>query len=126
MLDSPGIKKNKGGKLLKKCIRMTSKDNVATALEDVIERETVIIIDEENRYIEEINSNENVPFGNKIALSHINEESDIIKYEAVIGKATRPIAKGNLVHVHNVRSLSINIPQKIIDKIVKEMKIKIP
>lgn len=45
-----------------------------------------------------------VPLGHKIAAQEIAEGEKIIKYGAPIGSATRPIAKGEHVHTHNVKS----------------------
>ena len=45
---------------------------------------------------------EAIPFGFKIALEEIPPGAIILKYGETIGKAGRPIAKGALVHVHNL------------------------
>ena len=42
--------------------------------------------------------------GHKYALRDIAEGEDVIKYGMPIGHATRPIAKGEHVHVHNVKT----------------------
>lgn len=47
---------------------------------------------------------EAVPLGHKLALTDIAEGQDIIEYGQRVGIATRDIAKGAYVHVHNVRS----------------------
>lgn len=46
-----------------------------------------------------------VDYGHKFALKHIRAGDPIIKYAATIGVATRDIASGEHVHVHNVQSL---------------------
>lgn len=54
-----------------------------------------------------INSLDNVEIrddGHKYALRDIAEGGEIIKYGMPIGRATCPIAKGELVHVHNVKT----------------------
>jgi altronate hydrolase len=43
--------------------------------------------------------------GHKFALADIPEGGQIIKYGHPIGQATRPVAAGDWVHVHNVRTL---------------------
>ncbi len=45
---------------------------------------------------------EDIPMGHKFALRPIDGE--VIKYGEVIGVADRPIAPGEHVHVHNVKS----------------------
>lgn len=45
-----------------------------------------------------------VPYGHKIAVRDIAVGEDIIKYGEAIGMATKPIKKGEYVHVHNLDS----------------------
>jgi (2R)-sulfolactate sulfo-lyase subunit alpha len=45
-----------------------------------------------------------VPLGHKLALTDIAEGQDVIEYGQQIGTASRDIAQGGYVHVHNVRS----------------------
>ena len=45
-----------------------------------------------------------VPIGHKLARTTIPAGAKIVKYGAPIGSATAPIAAGDLVHVHNVKS----------------------
>jgi len=45
-----------------------------------------------------------VPIGHKLARTAIPAGTKIVKYGAPIGSATAPIATGELVHVHNVKS----------------------
>ncbi len=47
---------------------------------------------------------EDVPAGHKAALKDISQGSQVIKYGHPMGRATRPIAPGEKVHVHNVES----------------------
>ena len=94
---------------MKKVIKKSSKDNVATALESINFNEVVQIISEKNESIGEIEALESIPFGNKIALCHINGNADIVKYGVTIGISTKEIGKGKLVHVHNVRSQRVYI-----------------
>lgn len=43
-----------------------------------------------------------VPMGHKVALAAIAEGAPVLKYGAVIGHATRAIAPGEHVHLHNL------------------------
>lgn len=45
-----------------------------------------------------------IPAGHKIALRDIDEGEAVIKYGAVIGRATKPIHAGEWVHTHNLRT----------------------
>jgi (2R)-sulfolactate sulfo-lyase subunit alpha len=45
-----------------------------------------------------------VPLGHKFALRDIDEGADVIEYGVRVAVASRPIRKGEHVHVHNVRS----------------------
>jgi len=45
-----------------------------------------------------------LPIGHKLARRAITAGEKIVKYGAPIGSATAPIAVGELVHVHNVKS----------------------
>src|SRR4051812_47263449 len=45
-----------------------------------------------------------VPIGHKLARKAIAAGDRIVKYGAPIGSATAPIAVGEVVHVHNVKS----------------------
>lgn len=48
--------------------------------------------------------NHEVPLGHKFALSDLAEGAAVIEYSVQIGIATAPIAKGDYVHTHNLRS----------------------
>ena len=43
-----------------------------------------------------------VPMGHKVALVAIAPGAAVVKYGAVIGHATRAIARGDHVHLHNL------------------------
>ncbi|MCL4466069.1 MAG: UxaA family hydrolase [Chloroflexi bacterium] len=47
----------------------------------------------------------NIPLGHKIALAPVATGEKVIKYGYPIGKAVQPIAKGEHVHSHNLKSL---------------------
>ena len=49
-------------------------------------------------------SREKIELGHKVALAAIPEGAPIVKFGIVIGIATRPIAPGEWVHLHNCRS----------------------
>ena len=74
-------------------IRLHKNDNVVTAKSDI---DINIKIEDEN-----INTNQHIPVGHKIATKDISEGEEIIKYDNIIGVAKENIKIGNHVHVHN-------------------------
>ncbi|SKC84396.1 UxaA family hydrolase [Maledivibacter halophilus] len=84
------------------CFQIHIKDNVATLLNDA-EKDVGIITGESKE--EKIVFNEEIKRGHKVALKDIDIDEFIIKYNVVIGKATKHIKKGDWVHLHNCASL---------------------
>lgn len=76
-----------------KIILIDEKDNVVVAK---------IKIQKGERILENIIIKNTVDIGFKIAINDFKKGEKIIKYGEVIGKATRNINKGELVHTHNV------------------------
>ena len=77
-------------------------DNVATAIRNVDEGETVEVgIGDNSRSIDIV---ENIEFGHKMALEPLDEGETVRKYGKSIGNATEHIDAGEWVHVHNVES----------------------
>lgn len=74
-----------------------AKDNVVTALSPM-KTGTVIDLSKGKR----IEVKEEIPFAHKIALRRIPRGGGIVKYGERIGRATRAIQPGELVHIHNV------------------------
>ncbi len=105
---------------------MNENDMAATALEHTGRGEQALIYSQQNRLLFELRAEEEIPFGNKIALTDIPEGERVIKYGAPIGMATRDIKKGTLVHVHNVKSLAVDIPENIRREIIRQMNILAP
>jgi altronate dehydratase small subunit len=84
----------------KRALIMHPKDNVATSVEEVDTGEQVSAeIGGEWRTVV---AREVIPFGFKIALTDIPKGNTIVKYGELIGKSSREINGGDLVHIHNV------------------------
>ena len=79
-------------------IAITSRDNVATALDALMPGQIV----EVNGLAIEVR--DEIPGGHKIALSRIVKGAEVVKYGSPIGSATADIEPGAHVHVHNVAS----------------------
>jgi (2R)-sulfolactate sulfo-lyase subunit alpha len=47
---------------------------------------------------------QDVPIGHKVALTDLKEEDTIIKYGEDIGRVIVPVATGEHVHVHNLKT----------------------
>ncbi len=107
-----------------KAIKLASNDNVATLLGDVEKHEVVEIISADNEVIAEIKALQRITFGNKIALCDIANGEQILKAGHSIGKSITEIPLGQLVHVQNVRSERLDIPEAIIEEIIKQMGIE--
>lgn len=108
----------------KSMIQMQSNDNVATALSNIEKGDEVKVYNQHQKIVCEMVALEQIIFGNKIALQDINKDKDVFKYGEKIGIAIKPIEKGRLVHVHNVKSLNLDIPDKIIKEIIQVMNIE--
>jgi len=75
-------------------------DNVATAVEAIASGETVTMPLRGSTI--SLIAAEPIAFGFKIALRDIAQGEVISKYGEAIGTASKPIAKGQMVHVHNL------------------------
>lgn len=79
-------------------IILDATDNVATAITDIAQGDTV---QAQGRTITTV---EAIPFGHKVALKPLADGEVILKYGESIGLALGAIAEGACVHVHNVDS----------------------
>ncbi len=84
------------------CVVLDEKDNVATSLLDISAGESFHI--QVGARSLTINMRDDIPFGHKFCIKEIDVYSPIIKYGQIIGVATRSIAVGEHVHIHNVVS----------------------
>jgi altronate dehydratase large subunit len=80
-------------------LRLHERDNVAVALADLRAGATVAFGEGLSLTLRDA-----VPFGHKVALAAMAHGEAVIKYGQTIGLATRPIALGDHVHVHNLIS----------------------
>lgn len=78
-------------------------DNVATAVTDLKQGQQVVV-DIDGREVTVVLKSD-VPFGHKFALVDIPKGQEVRKYGEEIGRATKPIEKGDYVHVHNIESI---------------------
>ena len=81
-------------------LKLNEKDNVATALVAINKGDSVCISCHDGR--EMIQAQEDIPFGFKVSVGQIGRGDEIIKYGEIIGRASKNIAPGECVHIHNV------------------------
>jgi len=81
-------------------IVIDKKDNVATALRDLQQGESVRV--EVGEDTVDVTVSQTIPFGHKFPLTDIEAGQPIVKYGEIIGLATKKILKGEHAHVHNV------------------------
>jgi hypothetical protein len=86
---------------MKRCFLIHPGDNVATLIEDA-DREPVQVVGAPDGATVAVA--EAISLGHKVALAGIAPDGEIVKYGVVIGLATKPIAPGEWVHLHNCRS----------------------
>jgi hypothetical protein len=83
--------------------RIHTDDNVATLLGDA-QAGTLVIVRGDGEVVE-TSATQAVSAGHKIALRTLAEGDRVVKYGFPIGEATRSIAVGEWVHLHNCRSM---------------------
>jgi altronate dehydratase small subunit len=84
------------------CVVLDPKDNVATSLVDMTSGQSVRV--QAGNTSLDIKIVNTIPYGHKFCIKEIEVYSPVIKYGQIIGVATREIAVGEHVHIHNVVS----------------------
>jgi hypothetical protein len=79
-------------------LRLAPTDNVAVALAEFEAGQTAWLDDAPIRLVDRI------PMGHKVAVAPIAIGQKVLKYGCPIGSASRAIAVGQHVHLHNLRS----------------------
>jgi altronate dehydratase small subunit len=87
----------------KELLIMSPEDNIGVIKLDITKGHEIHIRSENLE--DRIKVLEDIPFGFKIAIKDISKSETILKFGHAIGVASTPIAKGELVHVHNVEGL---------------------
>jgi altronate dehydratase len=83
---------------IRNMIVLDQSDNVGVALRNIVTGETALG-DEVS-----VCAGEDIPQGHKIALRDIACGERVVRYGVPVAIVTQPIARGKLVHIHNVRS----------------------
>jgi (2R)-sulfolactate sulfo-lyase subunit alpha len=79
-------------------------DDVGVATEDIGRGEEVTGVYMDTEQTITLKARRDVPLGHKIAVNDIPKDGEVTEYRVKIGLAREPIAAGEYVHVHNIRS----------------------
>lgn len=82
-----------------RAIRTSNEDNVAVAVKEIPPGVSVKVPGHG-----QVTTNQNIPFGHKLALSSIPRGTSIVRYGEVICHAKHDIKPGDWVHIHNCLS----------------------
>jgi (2R)-sulfolactate sulfo-lyase subunit alpha len=80
-------------------------DDVGVAVMDLKAGEEVGVATLEGKDVRQVVLVTDVPLGHKVAMTDIPLDQHVIEYGREIGYAAAPIAAGEHVHVHNLKSL---------------------
>lgn len=81
------------------------RDHVGVAVRDLKAGETVTGVYLHSRQTVQLMAVEDIPLGHKMALIGLRAGDQVLKYNEVIGTATRSIETGQHVHIHNLQSV---------------------
>src|ERR1700734_3727959 len=81
------------------------RDNVGVVVVENLAAGTALlcVVTEDNSELLAVN-NQDVPIGHKVALRNLAVGDTVIKYGQDIGRVVAPIAKGDHVHTHNLKT----------------------
>ncbi len=79
-------------------------DDVGVATEDIGRGEEVTGVYMDTEETITLSARADIPLGHKIAVNEIAKDGEVTEYRVKIGLAREPIAVGDYVHVHNIRS----------------------
>jgi (2R)-sulfolactate sulfo-lyase subunit alpha len=81
------------------------RDNVGVVVVENLRAgtELLVVVTEDNSERHAVN-NQDVPIGHKVALRDLAVGDTVIKYGQDIGRVVAPIAKGDHVHTHNLKT----------------------
>lgn len=80
-------------------------DDVGVAVMDLKAGEEIGVVTLEGKFVTQIKLVNDVPLGHKVAMSDLVLDKHVIEYGHAIGSAVAPIAAGEHVHIHNIKSL---------------------
>ena len=81
------------------------RDNVGVVVVENLKKgdEMLCVVTEDDSDFKMV-AEEDVPIGHKVALKDLDEGATVIKYGEDIGKVVTAVARGEHVHVHNIKT----------------------
>jgi (2R)-sulfolactate sulfo-lyase subunit alpha len=81
------------------------RDNVGVVVVEnlIAGTDMLCVVTEDNSELRAVN-NQDVPIGHKVALKDLAIGDTVVKYGQDIGRVVAPIAKGDHVHTHNLKT----------------------
>jgi (2R)-sulfolactate sulfo-lyase subunit alpha len=81
------------------------RDNVGVVVVEDLKAgdEMLCVVTEDNSDFALV-AKQDVPIGHKVALTDLKEDDTIIKYGEDIGRVIAPVATGEHIHVHNLKT----------------------
>ena len=95
---------------MKRFLVMDVRDNVATALENAHRGDTIVAVAKDGKVADQLTAAQDILFGNKVCLRNLSVGEKVFKYGVAVGECTADTKRGELVHVHNVKSLKVELP----------------
>ncbi len=80
-------------------------DDVGVAVMDLMKGEEIAAVTLEGKDVRQVRLVSDVPLGHKVALNDLPGGKHVSEYGRAIGESTAPIAAGEHVHIHNLKSL---------------------
>lgn len=80
-------------------------DDVGVAVEDLKKASKIGVVTLEGQAAGAVVLHSDVPLGHKVAMRNLPKDKPVIKYGRPVGEAVAPIARGEHVHTHNVKTL---------------------
>ena len=80
-------------------------DDVGVAVMDLAAGSEISAATLEGQSVGSIIVTQDIPLGHKVAMRDMAPEVQVIEYGQAIGRATQAIARGEHVHVHNIRTM---------------------
>jgi hypothetical protein len=90
-----------------RALRIHPEDTVATLLEPVAAGDDVEVIADDGGVVLSTTARQEIAAGHKISLAAAGPGDLVVKYGEITGEVVRPVAEGDHVHVHNVKSRRI-------------------
>ena len=80
-------------------------DDVGVAVMDLAAGSEIGAATLEGQSVGSIVVTQAIPLGHKVAMRDMAADKQVIEYGRAIGRATQAIARGEHVHVHNIRTM---------------------